>query len=178
MEIDDNIDDSWIDEQQRLLYVDHNYIREPLEYIMFHFCYVNTDHIIDKIHTEKYIFSDKTSTITKTDFENIIQTKTQDKYEFFEYALFIIDLEPEHIQNYAKSDSKIEFMHPASTEIKDIVCPKSIFIFQSINSIIVMFKEKPPINTIIPITKSILKINKNITKKRVKFEGNKTRHRK
>ena len=40
MEIDDNIDDSWIDEQQRLLSVDHNYIREPLEYIIIFFNYL------------------------------------------------------------------------------------------------------------------------------------------
>lgn len=172
-----SIDDSWIDEQQRLLSVEHNYVREPLEYITFHFCFINIEQIIEKIHTEKYIFPDNTSTILKSEFNNIIESKTNEKYEFSEYALYVVDLEPEHIQSYAKTDNNIQFMNTTSTIIQDIICPKSIFVFQSINSIIVILKHKPP-NTSIMATKSILKTSKNITKKRVKFEGNKTRHRK
>lgn len=178
--IDDDIhsiDDSWIDEQQRLLSVDQNYVREPLEYIMFYFCFINNEHMIDKIHTEKYIFPDNTSTILKSEFNSIIQAKTNENYEFSEYVLYVVDLEPEHIQSYAKSESQIQFMHPASTIIQDVICPKSIFVFQSINCIIVILKHKLP-NTSIITTKSILKTSKNITKKHVKFEKNKTRHRK
>ena len=83
---------------------------------------------------------------------------------------YIVDLEPENIQSYAKTDSQINFMSTVKTELADIVCPTSIFIFHSMNAIFMFFKEiviNPEITTI----QSILKKShsQQLTKKRVKF---------
>lgn len=91
-------------------------------------------------------------------------------YEFVEYATFVVDLEPENIQSYVKSDTEgqqVNFLSEKKGILADIVCPQSIFIFHSLNAVIVLFKEPPPIT----VPKSILKkhSNSNITKKMVKF---------
>jgi len=166
---EEDLDISWIQEQKRILEIDHNYQREPLETILFHFCYTNSD-TIHKVLTEKYIFRDNLSTIPLSDLSRIIEEKSKidvTLYDFSEYATFIIDLEPENIQSYVKTDAPIKFLSEKKNVLADIVCPQSIFIFHSLNAIIVIFKERvvPPIT----VPKSILKKNSNITKKMVKF---------
>lgn len=172
MSDDDNgeLDISWIDEHKRILSVDHNYQREPLEHIMFHFCYYKSD-TIDKVITEKYIFRDKSSIVPLSDLSKIIEDKSKNNstlYEFVEHAVFVVDLEPENIQSYVKTDVSINFLTEKKDKLADIVCPQSIFLFHSMNSIIVLFKEcKSDAGPQAP--KSILKKYSHLTKKMVKF---------
>ena len=169
---EDDLDVSWMDELKKILDIDHNYQREPLESITFHFCYTNAE-TIHKLLSEKYIFRDKNSTVPLSDLEKIIEEKSKMDfmhYEFVEYATFVVDLEPENIQSYVKSDTEgqqVKFLSEKKGILADIVCPQSIFIFHSLNAVIVLFKEPPSIT----VPKSILKkhSNSNITKKMVKF---------
>ena len=169
-EEEEELDISWMDEQKRILAIDHNYQREPLESITFHFCYTNTE-TIHKVLTEKYLFRDKNSTVPLSDLEKIIQEKSKMdtiQYDFSEYATFVIDLEPENIQSYVKNDaSQVNFMSEKKNVVADIVCPQSIFIFHSLNAVIVIFKERVAPSITVP--KSILKKHSSITKKMVKF---------
>ena len=96
------------------------------------------------------------------------------KYDFAEYVTFIVDLEPEHIQSYVKSNEPtVNFLSEKKTVIADIVCPQSIFIFHSLNAVIVIFKERVVPSITVP--KSIMKKNSSITKKMVKFYNSKTK---
>lgn len=175
-EEEDELDISWMDEQKRILAIDHNYQREPLESITFHFCYTNADTIY-KVLTEKYLFRDKNSTVPLSDLEKIIQEKSKMdtiQYDFSEYATFVVDLEPENIQSYVKTEasqasqaSQVNFLSEKKNVIADIVCPQSIFIFHSLNAVIVIFKERVAPSITVP--KSILKKHSSITKKMVKF---------
>ena len=91
---EEDLDVSWINDEKRMLSVDHNYQREPLETILFHFCYTNSD-TIQKVLTEKYIFRDNNSTVPLSDLEKIIEEKSKmdvTKYDFAEYVTFVVDL--------------------------------------------------------------------------------------
>jgi hypothetical protein len=169
---DDNLDTSWIDEQHKILSIEKSYQRESIKEIAFQFFYIDVSNSVSKIVNEKYTFRD-INIIPKEDLAKIIDDKkmlNQIAYDFSEYATYIVDLEPENIQSYAKTDSHINFMSPAKTVMTDIICPPSIFIFNSLNSILVFFKEPVKI-TSDPISKSILKKHSHsqLTKKRVKF---------
>jgi hypothetical protein len=172
---EEDLDVSWINNEKRMLSVDHNYQREPLETILFHFCYTNSD-TIHKVLTEKYIFRDNNSTVPLSDLEKIIEEKSKmdvTKYDFAEYVTFVVDLEPENIQSYVSEGMQVNFMSEKKTTLADIVCPQSIFIFHSLNAIIVVFKERVVPSITVP--KSIMKKNSNITKKMVRFHNSKTK---
>jgi hypothetical protein len=126
--------------------------------------------------TEKYIFRDNNSTVPLLDLEKIIEEKSKmdvTKYDFAEYATFVVDLEPENIQSYVSEGMQVNFMSEKKTTLADIVCPQSIFIFHSLNAIIVIFKEHVVPSITVP--KSIMKKNSNITKKMVRFHNSKTK---
>ena len=95
------------------------------------------------------------------------------KYDFAEYVTFVVDLEPENIQSYVSEGMQVNFMSEKKTTLADIVCPQSIFIFHSLNAIIVVFKERVVPSITVP--KSIMKKNSNITKKMVRFHNSKTK---
>ena len=64
--------DLWIKEQERFIYADNNYQREPLEYLNIYFCFVDTDNSIVKVDTEKYLFSDTDALPTRIIGESAI----------------------------------------------------------------------------------------------------------
>ena len=80
--------DLWIKEQERFIYADNNYQREPLEYLNIYFCFVDTDDSIVKVDTEKYLFSDSDASPTRIIGESailkMIEQKRQSKYMFKE----------------------------------------------------------------------------------------------
>ena len=172
MSEDDDLDTSWIVEQKKILTIEKSHPRESIKEITFQFFYIDLSNSLAKTISEQYLFRNN-STIPKEDLEKIIDSKKTlnfTNYNFTEYVTYIVDLEPENIQSYAKTDSHINFMSPAKTDLTDIVCPPSIFIFHSLNAIFMFFKEID-IRPSVPITQSILKksYSQQFTKKRVKF---------
>ena len=167
---EDDLDISWIDEHKKILTIEKGYLRESIKEITFQFFYIDLSDSLVKTINEKYSFRNNDS-IPKEDLEKIIDAKkifNGTNYNFTEYATYIVDLEPENIQSYAKTDSQINFMSAAKTDLVDIVCSPSIFIFHSLNSVFIFFKEissEPAAKT----TQSILKKSHSLTKKRVKF---------
>ena len=169
---EDELDTSWIVEQKKILTIEKSHPRESIKEIGFQFFYIDLLNSLVKTISEKYSFRNN-STIPKEDLEKIIDAKkffNGKKYNFTEYATYIVDLEPENIQSYSKTDAQINFMSPAKMDLTDIECPQSIFIFHSMNSVFIFFKEIA-INPEITTTQSILKKShsQQLTKKRVKF---------
>jgi len=158
--------DLWIKEQERFIYADNNYQREPLEYLNIYFCFVDTDDSIVKVDTEKYLFSDTDASPTRIIGESailkMIEQKHQSKYMFKEMSLFHIGLDSTDMHNYAKcKENEYNFVENYPV-IRDVYVPPSIFIFQPVNYLLILMKERNP------VLKSALKTGGG-SKKRVQF---------
>lgn len=170
---EDELDTSWIVEQKKILTIEKSHPRESIKEIMFQFFYIDLSNSLVKTMSEQYLFRDNHSVIPKEDLEIIIDIKKTlngANYILTEYATYIVDLEPENIQSYSKTESHVNFMSPIKTDLSDIVCSPSIFIFHSLNTVFMFFKEIV-INPAITTIQSILKKShsQQLTKKRVKF---------
>jgi hypothetical protein len=171
----ESIDDSWIEEEERFLAVNRNLKREELEYIKIHFCFLDVENEISKITSTKYTFRDDNNrddynrVIPECEIMSMIDSKKNDdlrNYVFSDMLLFIMDIEATHINTFNQSEGASDFLKHYNV-VSDVVCPPTIFIFNSINSLYILLKEKL-------IVKSILKTTteKNKTRKSVKFSDN------
>jgi hypothetical protein len=168
---------SWIDTQEKILQIQQNYIREQMDTICCYFLYINMNSYIEKITSEQIKISyqngeqtSKIGIIPKEQVLQIIQQKRlyndKTKYVFKDSWMYLVDLEPENIQDYSKSENFYDIskqFFQVLPPIDDIHLPPSIFIFHDINSIYFLFQEVPPKEIVKP--KSILKIlntNENI----------------
>jgi hypothetical protein len=169
---------SWIDTQEKILQIQQNYIREQMDTICCYFLYINMNSYIEKITSEQIKISyqngeqtSKIGIIPKEQVLQIIQQKRlyndkNTKYVFKDSWMYLVDLEPENIQDYSKSENFYDIskqFFQVLPPIDDIYLPPSIFIFHDINSIYFLFQEVPPKEIVKP--KSILKIlntNENI----------------
>jgi hypothetical protein len=156
-------DELWLQEQKKLLNIKTNYMREPLEYINLHFCYVDEDNAIVNLKTEKHMFSE-TQTILEKEIFNIIEEKKHDAkihYVFSELSLFVVDLEPENIQTIEPNKNQFLKTFPF---VCDIVLPPSIFIFHPLNSLFFLFKRRKS-NLKQSVTKSNKRVSFSLPKK-------------
>ena len=150
-----DLDISWIKENERLQNMETNYFREPMKNIDLFFVYINPNMYIEKIIRQKQSLlvdsSNNCSRLSKENLLKIIQTNkklsksnTICKYKFLDILTYIIDLEPEHIQNYTKNENIQEasrgFLKVLNI-IDDISISPSVFIFHKINSIFFLYQE-------------------------------------
>ena len=150
---------SWILEQERILQIQKNYSREPMENITCCFLYVNEDNVLEKVTYDTFplhsYLNNKNEKNTKSGHIlpkeivlQLIQNKKiytpKSKYIFKHSWLYLVDLEPENIQDYSKSENFHElssrFMRVFHT-VQDISIPSSIFIFHSLNMLYFLFEE-------------------------------------
>lgn len=176
---------SWILEQERILQIQQNYSREPMENITCCFLYVNQDNSLEKVTYDtfplqsSYINKEKSGHILPKELVlQLIQNKRiytpTSKYIFKHSWLYLVDLEPENIQNYSKSENfhqlSSDFMRVFHT-VQDISIPSSIFIFHSLNMLYFLFEEvsvkyspKPILK--IGLSSSSLSLNEKSSKKK------------
>ena len=173
---------SWIEREEKILQIQQNYLREPMDTIRCYFLYINLNSYIEKITSEQIAISyqngepsngqntSKIGIIPKEQVLHIIQQKrlcnnnstnnnNNTKYVFKDSWMYLVDLEPENLQNYSKSENFQEIskqFFQVLPPIEDIRIPPSIFIFHDINALYFLFQEVPPKENIQP--KSILKI--------------------
>jgi hypothetical protein len=152
---DDNLDMSWIDEQERIQNIQSNYYRESMETINMYFIYINQNQYIDKILCEKYDLEivSNGSLLTKEKLLQIIQNKKiktlNTRYKLIDILQYHVELEPEHIQTFINGEPD-----PSSPKLlknisvfDEIVFSPSIFIFHGINCLYFIFQEIETINT-------------------------------
>jgi hypothetical protein len=169
---------SWIEREEKILQIQQNYIREPMDTIRCYFLYINLNSYIEKITSEQIKISyqngepventssdtSKIGIIPKEQVLHFIQQKrfcnnNNTKYIFKDSWMYLVDLEPENLQNYSKSDNFKDIskqFFQVLPPIEDIRIPYSIFIFHDINALYFLFQEVPPKENVQP--KSILKI--------------------
>jgi hypothetical protein len=166
----DDLDISWIQEQERIQNIESNYYREPMEFINAYFIYINQNQYIDKILCEKYDLDIKNggSQLNKGTLLQIIQNKkiknSYSKYKLIDILQYHVELEPEHIQSYVNNGELIEKSKNVLKNISlfdDIGFSPSIFIFHGINCLYFVFQEVETIKHNANARKSFKSILKN-----------------
>lgn len=160
---DEDLDTSWIDEQERFQNIQNNYHRESMDSIDICFIYINKNQYIDKILTENIIL-DADITINQETLLKIIQDKKINtpvsKYKLADILTFFVDLEPENIQSFSNIENHennySQFFKVLNIP-NEIHIPQSIFIFHNINSIYFIYQEIEVVNKRNITFKSILK---------------------
>ena len=139
-----DLDTSWIEKEQKLHTIDKNYCREPMHEIQIHIVYIDCLGSISNVRSDLHPCDSTTNNqqyMSKERLLKIIQTAKQSdskKYVLFEMMLFVVELEPQHIQEYSYTDNKWCKIY---TMVNDIPIPPSIFIFHSTNGLFVFLKE-------------------------------------
>ena len=150
--VDNDVAD-WLDDEQRILNIQQNPVREPMKSIRGVFIFINQHHYIDKIVVEDIVSFGEHNNEFRIPFSQVlrlVQSKryvtSNTKYIFREVCLFNVDLEAEHVQGFVNDgdgdgdgDSGRFFRVLPATE--DIVIPPSIFIFHSVNTLYFYFQE-------------------------------------
>jgi hypothetical protein len=149
---DGGLDTSWMHRETQIQNIQNNYSREPMEAIHGIFIYINQNNYIEKIMREMITLSEgepgSGSHITTDMLLKIIQTKKLrtpvSKYKFTSLFTHVIDIEPDKIQSFSKTNERdiasVSFFKEAP--ITGNVCiPASIFIFHSINTVYFFFQE-------------------------------------
>jgi hypothetical protein len=166
MDESEDLDISWIDEQEKLHSVDKNYFREPMEQLSVTIIYININSYIENIVCEKQPLTQtkKYAILEKERLIQIIQSKKKttphSKYKFIDALLYNIELEPENIQNYSNtnpSEENTNIFLKRLPIIDDINIPPSIFIFHNVNGLYLLFKEEARTDIQNIRTQSILK---------------------
>ena len=133
---------SWIEEEEKLLRVQEKFQREPMDSIKCFFLFMNQNKYIEQITDEMVDLHD--GKISKDRVLRIVEEKKCQKpdvrYAFLDSWLFLVDLEPEHIQAYSQMEVSSRFIVPLSF-IDDIIIAPSIFIFHDLNAVYFLFQE-------------------------------------
>ena len=133
---------SWIEEEEKLLRVQEKFQREPMESIKCFFLFMNQNKYIEQITDEMVDLHD--GKISKDRVLRIVEEKKCQKpnvrYAFLDSWIFLVDLEPEHIQAYSQMEVSSRFIVPLSF-IDDIIIAPSIFIFHDLNAVYFLFQE-------------------------------------
>jgi hypothetical protein len=166
----------WIREEERLLSIQENYIREPMDAIKCVFLYMNKNNYLEQITTEYETLS-SSSCITKERVLQIVQEKRlhnpKIRYVLSDTWLFHVDLEPTKIPDFSKTEDIASFSHKFIRHfpvIGDIPIPSSIFIFHRINALYFLMTASSE-NEL--ETKSCIKQPGAIkTRKKVRFQSN------
>ena len=149
---DGGLDTSWIHRETQIQNIQNNYSREPMEAIHGIFIYINQNNYIEKIMREMITLtvgdSGTGSQLTPDMLLKTIQTKKLrtpiSKYKFTSLFTNVIDIEPDKIQSFSKTNERdlmaVSFFKEAPITA-DIHIPASIFIFHSINTVYFFFQE-------------------------------------
>lgn len=164
-----DLDTRWIDETEQELETASptNHVRSPQTTITTTFVYMNANDSIDKVITEIHEIAPPTKTTTTTTtiptipYEQILQiiqrkkTTPAAKYKLIEILLYVVDLEPSQIKQYANSPDYCEisasFVKVCSS-YSEIQIPETLSIFHKVNALYFVFKEKQKM-----VPRSILK---------------------
>jgi len=149
---DCGLDTSWIQRETQIQNIQNNYSREPMEAIHGIFIYINQNNYIEKIMREMITLTPgETGTgshITPDMLLKIIQTKKLrtpvSKYKFTSLFTNVIDIDPDKIQSFSKTNERdiggASFFKESPITVA-VHIPASIFIFHSINTIYFFFQE-------------------------------------
>ena len=146
---DEDLDLSWTKEY---IQTDSIHVREPMSKIKIHFVYIDNYSKIDRVLSEYYsldIFendSNSGSILSQSRLLQIIQSKRQildKRYKLDDILLYFITMDSGQLHSFVQdktNSDKSEYLQSKQIPC-NIVVPSSIFIFHSMNSIYLIFRE-------------------------------------
>lgn len=170
-----DLDVSWLKEQERLEKINQNYPREPMENIHLYFVFINCNNYIEYILKEKItdcsFNHNNENVVLKEDLLKLIERQKKHNYFLVDTILYNVTIDSKNIQSFSQcsilNTNRFIKIFPGE-KIQDINIPPSIFIFHNINSIFFIFQEKNvSIEDFVP--KSIIKKDKGGTTKKVRI---------
>ena len=144
-----DLDLSWTKEY---IQTDSIHVREPMSKIKIHFVYIDNYSKIDRVLSEYYsldIFendSNSGSILSQSRLLQIIQSKRQildKRYKLDDILLYFITMDSGQLHSFVQdktNSDKSEYLQSKQIPC-NIVVPSSIFIFHSMNSIYLIFRE-------------------------------------
>jgi len=173
----EDLDLSWLQEHKKMVEMDKNYCREPMESVACYFFYINVNSYIDKIVRETVDLSSDDGnlrTIISDMVLGMIQSKKRIgpvKYRLLDILVHNVDLLPEHIQEYVgngqgedpSTGAGFSFLKVLPI-VDEVSFNPSIFIFHGVNAVYFMFQEidlSDSTEEVITAPVSILKTAKN-----------------
>ena len=166
---------NWIQEEEKLLSIQENYIREPMDAIKCVFLYMNKNNYLEQATTEFEILHTD-GCISKERVLQIVQEKRlhnpKIRYTLMDTWLFHVDLEPTQIPDFSGTDDLTDISHKFIRHfpvVDDIPIPPSIFIFHRINALYFLFCASDTVGE----TTSCFKQSSIKTRKKVRFQTHK-----
>lgn len=147
-----DLDTRWIEDTENELENANptNHVRKSQNSITTTFVYMNTNDSIDKVITETHELA-KNATLTYEQILQFIQQKKTTpaaKYKIVEILLYVVDLEPSQISQYANSPEFREISAPfmkICPVYNEIEIAETLSIFHKVNAVYFLFKEKQKI---------------------------------
>lgn len=172
--LEDIIDSSWLEEQEKLQNVDSVFHREPMTNIQSKFIYINTHNYIDKIIC-KSIPLQKNDSITllqkevliKTIDTNKLETKNS-RFKLIDVLLCNFDILPSSVHAFSKNSSDKENANnciKTVNPLNDLIIQPSTFLFHDVNSLFFIFQEEEFEEEKMVVPKSILKQKSELGKR-------------
>lgn len=139
LEIDD--DDDWINkiEEEDNLYNDFYY--EKNENVLIYYLYINNDNEVEYIKKNNFILIN--STIRKEKLLYLLRSNSiinDIKYSLSSILQYNIDLMPEDVLYYLKNPKDFSFFNKKT--ISDITWKDTISLFQNLNCLYIIYKER------------------------------------
>jgi hypothetical protein len=167
---------SWIEQEEKLLKIQHNHPPESMTSMNCFFVYINKNQYIDNIVNECEPVVN--GTISKEQVLRIVEQRRHHKpnvrYTFKDACLFLVDLTPDQIPAFSQASPNARFLVKLPL-LDDIHIEPSIFVFHDLNALYFLFQEEDA-GVRIPL-KSIMNSGnrKQKSTKRVSYSNNKTR---
>lgn len=166
--MEEDLDLSWTKEYIKN---DSIHIREPMSKIKIQFIYINNQSNVEKMMYEYYpldIFENEStsgSILSQNRLLQIIQSKRQlldKRYKLDDILLYFITMDSTQLGSFVQ-DGTIDAIQTLQIPC-DIIIPSSIFIFHSINTIYLIFREVTLVTEPPKKIKSCLKSENTIKK--------------
>lgn len=171
----DRDDEKWLKEQEMLHNIQSNYCREFMDSIQLQFVFLDGEkHIthITSLREPLQVCDISNQCVLREErilglLENVKKEHGGKKFALHHISSFLVDLEPEHIQQFSKSQCSDDspFLRHYSI-VQSIYVPSSIFIFHNVNTIYFFLHELPSSHQ--QTIKSILKKKSNGGAKKTK----------
>ncbi len=139
----DALDDEWIKQYETY----NDFYTDDVFCVNLSFIYINDANEINKIKEEKFLLRSP-NFIEKDDILTLVKKNTIcDSKEYFLYSLakINIDLDPNEIRGFLSKDTNqyaTSFLSE-NNELDEIVFKKTINMFQDLNDLVFLLKEKP-----------------------------------
>jgi hypothetical protein len=176
MEINEELNDEWINIFEKTDKLYQEFYKDDIYYINLQIIYVNRKNEIDKIKQESYLLS-CINYVSREEILGILKRNSinnDKRYSLLSLLKYNITLEPDDIIGFLRSETEYSFL----TSIKNIDAiklEKSINMFHDLNDVILIFyeksnelKESNPNNITKKIYLRSLSLNKKTIKKRYK----------